>query len=329
MLAFFKKCIFITAILAIFSGSINLGAAWGADSDLFPIRVEIQTDFTEFQVGDALGIWEEEGIKIEYVGAPSPLSSYQMLEQGYIDVTTGHPDGVAKARLAGIKAKVIAPGMVDHPDFPHVRYFARTNGPIKSLEDIVGKKVAIDSFYSCNEGYLIYYLNQKGIKGEAEWVVLPDVGQMEQALTQELIDLTTSHAPHGSLAAQAGGNTQIASTWDIFHSTASGLSIRSVHEDLIAAHPDKVRAFAKGLYRIRTWINANMAEGIKISRTALGLDPNTGSVEWDGRWFAETPGIAKEDIELWFGISEAIGYWKHGDIKPEDIYTNEFAPTED
>jgi ABC-type nitrate/sulfonate/bicarbonate transport system substrate-binding protein len=251
-----------------------------------------------------------------------------MLAQGLIDVADGHPDQVAKARLAGMKVKAVVPGMVDHPDFPHVRYIARENGPIKSLNDIVGKKVGIASFASCYEGYLLSYLNQKGLTGEVEWVTLPAGGQAEQSLTQGLIDLTTSHPPYGSLAIKAGGNKQIATSWDIFNSPAAGLSVRAFNEDFIARHPDQVKAFSRAMFKARKWINAHMDEAVPLVSKALGVDPATVSVEWDGRWYAETPGYNKEDIDLWFKICEDLGYWQPGDIKPEEIYTNEFAPSE-
>jgi hypothetical protein len=70
-----------------------------------------------------------------------------------------------------------------------------------------------------------------------------------------------------------------------------------------------------------------MDEAIPLVSKALGVDPAKVSVEWDGRWYAETPGFVEKDIELWFDISESLGYWNHGDIKPEEIYTNAFAPT--
>ncbi|MDR1874014.1 MAG: ABC transporter substrate-binding protein [Synergistaceae bacterium] len=320
----FKKS-FIAAITGI-ALLVAADSRPAGGADLFLIRSSAQTVFNEFHVADLLGFYEEEGLKIEFLGLVEGLNKYQMLGQGLIDVADGHPDQVAKARLAGIKVKAVVPGMVDHPDYPHVRYIARENGPIKSLDDIVGKKVAIGNYGSCYEGYLKTHLDRKGIKGDVEWVVLARGGQAEQSLTQGLIDLTTSHPPFGSLAIQAGGNRQIATSWDIFKSSAAGLSVRAFSEDFIREHPDKLRAFARAMYKARKWIDAHMDEAVPLVSKALGHDPEKVSVEWDGRWYAETPGFVKEDIELWFELSEALGYWEHGDIAPEEIYTNEFAP---
>jgi len=325
----FKKSVTSVIAGAVFLVAAASQAAQGAESKLFVIRTQVQTVHNEVQVAELKGFFEEEGVKIEYVGSVEGLSEIQMVAQGLIDVVTNtHIDLVSKARIAGVKVIAAAPGMVDNPDYPHVRYFAREGGRVNTLDDIVGKKVGIQGYWSCIDGYLLTYLNKRGIKGDVEWVVLPTGGQAEQALTQGLIDMTTSHPPFGSLAAKAGGNKQIASTWDIFHSPGAGLAVHVFSEDFIKAHPKEVRAFSRAMFKARKWNNANIKESVFLVGKALGLDPATIDEKLDSRWYSEDPGIAKEDIELWFDISEGVGYWDHGDIEPEDVYTNEFAPTE-
>ncbi|MDR1978502.1 MAG: ABC transporter substrate-binding protein [Synergistaceae bacterium] len=322
-----KKSAMVVIASAMLLAGAGFRPAEGAKPDLFVIRVPLKTGFNEFTAADLKGFYEEEGIKAEFIGLLEGLSVYQMLEQGLIDVTDGHTDKLTQARLAGIKVKAVLPGMVDHPKLPHVRYYAREDGPIETLDDIVGKKVGISNYAACNDGYLKAYLNKRGIEGEVEWVVLPKAGQMEQALSQGLIDLSTTHPPFASLVVNAGGSKQVASTWDLYNSPGAGLSIRAFHEDFLAAHPEEVKAFSRAMYKTRKWINENPNEAIPLVSEALGLDPAKVNVELDTFWFSEEPGIKKEDIELWFEISESLGYWNHGDIEPEEVFTNEFDPT--
>ncbi|WP_010256274.1 ABC transporter substrate-binding protein [Treponema primitia] len=328
---FFVPILAAVAVLSVFTACGKdkkaAGALRTADSDgLFAVRIIEPTVFNEFSAADLLGYFKEEGIKVEYVGTVQGVSNYQLLEQDALDVATGHPPQVAQARLAGMKIVAVIPGMVDHPQYPHVRYFVRENGPIKSLDDIVGKKAAIGSFSACSDGYLRYYLNERGIKGDVEFVVLPTGGQPEQALTQGLIDMTNSHPPFGSIAKKAGGNVQIASSWDILHSPGAGLSIRAFTEDFVTKYPEVVRGFSRAMYRARLWINANMEEAVPLVSAHVGLDPDNVDIEWDAFWFEDSNIIRPEYIDKWFEIAESLEYWKHGDIKPEDIYTNEFAP---
>jgi ABC-type nitrate/sulfonate/bicarbonate transport system substrate-binding protein len=333
MIKVLKKCVIFAvvavAVVMTMGSSSVLGADSKDDSELFIIRYPRPFVFESNIVAEALGFFKEEGLKIEYVTTVEGLSSFQMLAQGLIDVAGPHPNSVAQARLAGIKVLAVVPDMVDNPKYPHVRYIAREDGPIKSLEDIVDKKVAIRAYAACYEGYLQTYLDDKGVKGDVAWVVLPAGGQAEQALSQGLVDLTTSHPPFATLAFKAGGNKEIATSWDIFKKPAAGLAVYVFHEDFLAKHPDKARAFAKAMYKTRKWINRHVDESIYLVAKELKLDPESVNVELDGRWYTETPSILKEDIELWFDISEKLGYWKHGDIRPEDIFTNEFDPTEE
>jgi ABC-type nitrate/sulfonate/bicarbonate transport system substrate-binding protein len=296
------------------------------DDGLFIVKSLIQTGFNEFDIADVRGYFKEEGIKIQYVGLVEGLSSYQLLAQGDIDVVNGHPNQVAQSRIAGVKVKAVIPGMVDNPEYPHVRYIAREDGPIKSLDDIIGKKVGIGSYSVCVDGYLRYYLQERGIPGEVEWVVLPTGGQPEQALSQGRIDLTTSHPPFGHIAILAGGNKQIATSWDILHSPGAGLSIRAFTEDFIEKYPEVVRGFSKAMYKARIWIDDNMAEAVPLVSEILGLDTDSVDLEWDGFWFEQSPTINPEYIQTWFDLCEKLGVWNHGDLEPEDIYTNAFAP---
>lgn len=327
-----KKCAILAAVAAAIIMATDSNPAMAADSkdaELFVMRLPRPYVFDETLIGKALGFFEEEGINIEFVTAVEGLSSFQMLNQGLLDAGGGHPSNVAQAKLAGIKVLGVAPGMVDNPKYPHARYIVKEDGPIKSLDDIVGKKVAIRTYMSCYEGYLKIYLEDKGIKGDVEWVVLSTGGQAEQALSQGLIDMTTTHPPFATIAFKAGGHKQIATSWNIFESAAAGLGIHVFEEDFLAAHPNEVRAYTRALYKTRKWINSHMDEAVHLTAKEFNVDPADVNVELDGRWYAETPGIQKEDIELWFDISERLGYWNHGDLKPEDIFTNEFDPTEE
>jgi ABC-type nitrate/sulfonate/bicarbonate transport system substrate-binding protein len=298
----------------------------GTEKELFVIRTQIQSVHNEIQIAELKGFFEEEGIKIEYVGNVEGLSTLQMLEQGLIDAQTNtHPNRAAQARLAGMKVVCAVPGMVDHPDYPHVRYFTRPDSAVKTLDDIVGKKVAIQNYNSCYDGYLRTYLKDNNLPDDVEWVTLAKGGHAEQALTQGLIDLTTTHPPFGGIAARAG-NKQVATSWDIFRSPAAGLAVHIFQEDFLKAHPEEMKAFSRAMYKARKWNNEHMAEAIALVGGALGLDTSTLSTEWDGRWYSEDPGFIKEHIDMWFEICETLGYWNPGDIEPEDIYTNDYAP---
>lgn len=296
-----------------------------ASSDgLFPIRVVTQTGFNEINVADELGFFKDEGIKIEYTGVLGQgVTEFQLLEQGVNDAFVGsHPPSVAQARLAGLKVKIVAPGMVDNPDFPHVRYLVQNDSPITSLDQIVGNKVAMTGTGPCTDGYLKYYLKQKGISGDVDWVTLSQPGQQEQSLTQGLVQVATSHPPYAGKALTAGGVRQIATSWDILHSPGAGLSCRGFTEDFIKEHPQQVQGFVDAMYKARLWINTHQDEAKKIVAKYLNLEPDDLSVFW----YDDEKNVNPKYIHEWYTISEDIGLWKHGDVTEDEIYTNDFVP---
>jgi ABC-type nitrate/sulfonate/bicarbonate transport system substrate-binding protein len=319
----------ITSLLVVLSlTSCGKSQSTSTETDgskkLFTIRMVTQTSFNELNIADELGYFKEQGIKIQYTGVLKPgITEYQLIAQGINDAFVGgHPPNVAQARLAGIKVTAVAPGMVDNPKYPHVRYLVKNDSSIKTLDDINGKKVSISGVAGCTDGYIKYYLKQKGKTENIKWVTLPNPGQQEQSLVQGLVDVTTSHPPYAGLAVAAGGVREIGTSWDILHSPGAGLSVRGFSDEFIKEHPDVVKGFTEALYKAHVYINSHPKESKEIIAKWLKLKPDDLSVFW----YDEDKTINPEYINKWFDISQSIGLWKKGDIKPTDIYTNAYAP---
>jgi len=297
------------------------------EDELFHLRIINTTGFNEMCVADALGFYEDEGIVLEYVGAlASGVTETQLLEQGAIDAfTTSHPPTTAQGRLAGVLAKAVAPGMIDDPEYNHVRYLVRNDSDIQSLDDLAGKQVAVGSLSACSDGYVKYYLKTHGFNIEdTEFVVVSGQGMLEQPLFQGLVDLTTSHPPFAGKALATGEVRQVGSSWEIFQSPGAGLSVRGFTEKFIEEHPDIVQGFVNANYRARLWINDHLDEAQDINAAFLNIDKGDLSVFY----YDPEKNITPSYIEQWFEIAEAIELWNHGDVNPEDVYTNEFVPND-
>ncbi|MDR3288460.1 MAG: ABC transporter substrate-binding protein, partial [Peptococcaceae bacterium] len=203
--------------------------------ELFTLNVVTSTGFQEINVADALGFFRDEGIQIKYTGVlPKGVTEFQLLEQGVINAVTGaHPPAVAQARLIGVKVKMVAPGMIDDPQYPHIRYLVKPNSPIQTLEEMVGHKVSVSSITSCTSGYVQYYLQSKGLDPDSvEFIIFPN-GDSEAllSLAEGLVDVSAAHPPFAGVAVAEGEARQISTSWDIFHSPGAGLSVRGFSEE--------------------------------------------------------------------------------------------------
>ncbi|MDR2648487.1 MAG: ABC transporter substrate-binding protein [Clostridiales bacterium] len=301
-------------------------AAGSAEEELFTLRIVTQTGFNELNVADALGFFRDEGIQIEYTGVLSKgVTEYQLIEQGEIDAfTTGHPPNVAQARLAGIKVKVVSPGMVDNPDpnFAHVRYLVKPGSPIQTLDEAVGKKVTVSSISGCTTGYVQYYLKSKGLDPDSvEFVVIPD-SEALLSLSEGLIDITVTHPPFAGKAIAEGAAREILNSWEIFHSPGAGLSVRGFSEAFIAEHPDVAQGFVNALYRSHIWINSHFDDAKKIVAYYLDLEPS----DLSSFYYCDDKEVREDYIREWFDICEEIGLWEKGAIAPAEIIDNQFTP---
>jgi ABC-type nitrate/sulfonate/bicarbonate transport system substrate-binding protein len=293
---------------------------------LYPIRVLTPTTVSIFLIGDVLGFYQDEGIKMEFIGAAEKgVSPYQLMEMGKLDLTAGHPPDVAQARRAGIKVKGVTSAFVDNPDQPHVTYITQEDNPIKTLDDIVGKKVAIQSTGVCQEGYLKYYLKSRGLNADnVEFFVFGQQGLSEQSVLQGVTDIAAAHPPYNDKLLAAGGTRKVATSWDIFHSPGAGLTLEVVPEELIEKHPDVVQGLVNGIYKSRIWVNKHPEEAKKIFAEKNGIDPADLSVFY----FDPARHIDPAHIDAWFEIAEFLDLWEKGEVSPEDIYTPNFVAKE-
>ncbi len=285
----------------------------------FTVRMATPIGFNYVPIAEELGFFRDEGIEIKYIGVLKPSMELISVISGDNDTFMGHPPALAKAILGGAKLRAVAPGMVDHPDFPHVQYLVKEGSSIKSLKDVIGKKVAVSGRAECTDGYITWWLRKHNLSTNVNWVVMP-AEQMEQALRQGLIDVTTSHPPYAGLTIRHGGVTRIGTSYDIVQSPAGGLSIRGFSEKFIKQNPEVVKGYVRALYRSRIWINNNQAEAARMTARRLKMKPEDVSVFY----YDEHKTIEDAYIAVWFRQAVDNGLFKEGAIKTTDIYTNAY-----
>ena len=192
---------------------------------------------------------------------------------GSTDVFTNHANTVVKYILGGAKIKIVAPGMVDNPNFHHMDYLVSANGP-KTPQDLLKRKykVAVDGLDSCPDLILYKWLEEHNIpKSQVDVVVLPDP-QNEQALKQGLVDIACFHPPYNKKAL-ADGFVELFSSYDVAQGPAGGASIRGFSDKFIQEHPDIVAAFTRAIIRAHHWINSHQDQAIQIIAKRLKVKP--------------------------------------------------------
>lgn len=287
----------------------------------FLVKYPNITWYDPVYIADEKGWFEEEGIKIEWVGEIPSGQLVPSVSLRQIDFANRHTPLELTAIAGGAKIKLVAAGAMTTEERPHMKYLVLENNSINTVRDFVGKKIGINSFGACSEYVLKEYLKRNNVKNGVEFVVMPDTN-MEQSLRQGQIDVGVLHSPYYEKALISGGIRSVFSDY-IVDNGLSGMLPYFTHEDLIKEHPEVVRSFVKVVAKASDWTNENHQEAGEIFAKRRGLDP-----KFAGSWQYYKNGIIPDDtpVQWWIDLLVREGKLTEGQIKAQDVYTNTYNP---
>ena len=281
------------------------------------------TSLTDILIAQEKGYFAEVGIRFKDMGAIKPQESITALVRGDLDFILMHPDRLAQSRLQGIKLIAISPGMIDNPKYPHHIYFVKKGSPIKIAKDLIGKKIGIPFRGSCPDGILLDWLYQNGItKKQVEFVTLPET-ELEQALKLGLVDVIGNHTTTYQAILNHGGVTKLIDTYQIVKNPNAGTSFSiAVTEKWAKTHPEIAKGVVGAVIKAHDYINNHRADATKIAAHYLKIPEKDVSAFY----YDDQKLITDERIQPWFDRMVKLGDLKPGQIKPSEIYTNQYNP---
>ncbi|MGA7742003.1 MAG: ABC transporter substrate-binding protein [Polyangia bacterium] len=309
----------IVALLA--TGQGQAAGAKQEPKEAFVIKYPNITWFDPVYVADEKGWFAEEGLKIEWVGEIPSAQLVPAVASRSIDFANRHTPLVLTARAGGAKIKIVAAGATTTAERPHMKYLVNPASAIKTVKDLKGKKVGINSFSACSEYVLKEYLRRNGLDKDINFVVIPDANQ-EQSLKQGLIDVGVLHSPYYEKVVKTGAAREIFNDF-VVDNGISGMLPFFTNEDFIAEHPDIVKKFVKVLARAADWTNEHHDEAGQIFAKRRGLDP-----QYAGSWQYYQHGLipGNEQVQWWIDLLVREGKLKKDQIQASDVYTNSFNP---
>jgi ABC-type nitrate/sulfonate/bicarbonate transport system substrate-binding protein len=306
---------------ALLAASLGAHAADASGKGLAVVRYPNIQWFDPVYVADEKGWFAEEGLRIEWVGEIPAAQLVPAVAAGSIDFANRHTPLVLTARAAGAKLKIVAAGARTTPERPHMKYLVKPDSPIRTVQDLKGKKVAINSFGACSEYVLKEHLRRNGLEKTVELQVIPDPNQ-EQALAQGLVDVGVLHSPYYEKVVKTGAARELFND-SVVDDGLSGMLPYFTNEALIRKDPDLVRRFVKVLVRASEWTNAHHDEAGLIFAKRRGLDPAYAG-SWEYYPQGLVPGPAQ--VQWWIDLLVREGKLKPGQIVATDVYTNELNP---
>jgi NitT/TauT family transport system substrate-binding protein len=193
-----------------------------------------------------------------------------MLAAGQADMTTLSCSALAAALLKGAFASGITIVSDNYQDgragYASNGFYVPEDSPLKTIEDLRGKIVAINAFGSAVDLVLRVALKRHGIDPKKDLQVVevgfPSIGS---AIRQKRVDCGSLVLPFQAVEMATGGLRPLFSTAEIFG--PSSVIFNVVSNDFLKAHPDTVRAVLADYVSGLAWLSQpdNHAQAVSIT----------------------------------------------------------------
>ncbi|MFJ9523551.1 ABC transporter substrate-binding protein [Kitasatospora sp. NPDC101801] len=281
------------------------------------------------ELAEDLGYFGE--VKLEWVGNTiSGPQDIQSAATGQTDFGGAFNGAVVKLIAAGAPVKaVISYYGVD--EFTYSGYYVLADSPIRSARDLQGKKVGMNTLGAHSEAMLDIYLQRNGLSAaeiaKVEPIVIPPVNG-EQTLRQKQIEVSVLGGVLRDKALAGGGIRPLFSDFDLLGKFSAGTFVLT--NRFLKQNPETSRIFVTGVARAIEWARSTPREQVIARSTEIikkrGRNEDVASLQyWRSTGVAETGGrVNDQEFQLWIDWLVAHGDIKAGQVRPADLYTNEF-----
>lgn len=285
------------------------------------------------ELADALGYIDGITLKTvgEVQGGPAAL---QALATGQTDFAVGPFNGAtAKVVSTGVKVTAVAATYGSTEDVNSSLLTLEGSG-IKEGRDLIGKKVAVNTLGANAEAVLDTYLAKEGLSSaeidKVTLVPLPGINT-EPALRKGQVDAAYLGFAAKALALEHGGIQVLANDTDFVGAYNGGSYV--LKDEFIDDNPKTTKKLVGGITKAIAWDQAHTPEEtLAVYSTYLEEQGRgeyiKGFATWKGNGVATPGGVLRDqDFAIWIDWLKASGEVKAAELKPGDLYTNEFNAT--
>lgn len=319
------------------AGLTGCGTAFGggADGEETTIRYQSYAGAVDaFLLADALG--KLDGLELDRVGdVTGGPQALQALVSNQTDIgSSAFYGAIAQLVASGAPIKAVIPFYGSNQD-SNQKLVVLDDSPIRSAQDLVGKKIAVNTLGANSEAVLDTWFDQEGLS-EAEQeritlVPLPPLN-MPEALGNHQVDAAVvSFVGYRQTAAQYDVREVVNDVEVVGGPYAGGgLTMRT---DFMEHNPDTTREIVEGVAAAIEFIETHTKQEVfdvyfpYLEKEGYGdyIEPIKenfpGTLGLDAH-----PVIADEDIERWVDWLDSRGDIDADDLDVSDVYTNEFNP---
>ncbi|ACL16477.1 ABC transporter substrate-binding protein [Methanosphaerula palustris] len=295
--------------------------------DFFTLRTPLSSSLAVIDLADQLGYYRDNGIIIERTGTSTGgPQNIMTVASGSNDVGGSAFSAIVNAIAKGTKIKVVVPSIGTSLTEPDYKWLVLNTSSIKTASDLKGKTIGVNTLGAQADFVTRAYLYQHNLTpSDVQLVVLP-IENEEQVLRQGQVDVIAPNGNYLKKAESDGGVRALFTDAEVTGDQVKSATFMST--DFIEEHPDIVRKFVNATTRAIEWDKQNRDQSKVL--LAEYLEKNNGNTKLaalhNGWAIRSPPTINDQDVQFWVDVMVKEGLLKEGQIKPSDVYTNEFNP---
>lgn len=273
-------------------------------------------------------------VKLESIGSTTGgPESIQLTATKQTDFGSAFNGAIIKSVVQNVKIKSVVGSYGSDKD-TYIGAYVLESSSIRTAKDFIGKKVGVNTLGAHLEFMTKDYLRLGGLtEKEISQVTLVTVpsGNAEQILRSGQIEVVLLSGVARDRALEKGGLVELFRDIDVYQTefTAGDYFFT---EEYIKNNPNTVRQFVEGVAKAIEWERTTPREEV-IKRMESIVEKRDGKDATLNLKYWKSPGIATEggvitpeEYQRWIDWLVNEGELKEGQLKPEDLYTNEFNP---
>ncbi len=314
------------ALTALLSGTATLVTA----EDVTLRYLATQGGLSAFELADELGYFDGTGIKIENVGyAQGGPASLVALAGGSVDIGSAATSAVLNSIAAGNDFVAVYPSNGINDQVQSI-FYVLDDSPIKSIADIQGKTIAVNTLGAHLDYTVREALHQAGLPEDSANLVVVPGPQLEQVLRSKQVDITAFgywQTTFEGAARKTGGIRPIFDDTDVLGDIAGGFIV--LRRDWIEAHPEQAKAFLDGSVKALDYAREHPEETKAIFAKALAERSENPDVAQYFLGYGVRPGglAVDRDIQFWIDVLVREGKVPAGKLDVTQVlYTSADRP---
>ena len=266
------------------------------------------------------GFFDEVGLDIEIVDTVAGgATAVQMVSSGDVQGALLSTMAIINARSAGLPVIGVTDIQSAFDDSPLEEFFVRKDSGIEKVEDLKGKKIAINLVKSSFHYTWLMALENAGMNVEDVTFINLPFSEQQAALERGDVDAIGLMQPYTKSARDSEDLKLLFDATDIFgEKQFCEIFINSVWAD---NNEETAKKFVAGIVKAIEWIGKNQDEAKQIISKYTGIEVD----RIDDYRFQENGVVVESDAEYWLEYmkrTEGAAEW----LTVEDIVTNKYNP---